>query len=99
MKKLNFTGSKESFASNRALADYIGVNVRPDMCASLQLIAPGKEAPSKKEMKLLGNTIDFLNETRNQGHEYEKVIMDTAQIVLLRDASFANSRGVKIQLG
>ena len=29
------------YASHRALAQYVGVNTRPDICAPVQLLAPG----------------------------------------------------------
>lgn len=40
----------EEFASQRSLAQYICVNTRPDICAAVQLIAPGSEPTSEKEM-------------------------------------------------
>lgn len=99
ISKLNFDNTAASFVSNRALAQYIGVNVRPDVCAPVQLIAPGLEPPTKEEMKLLRKIIDFLKDTSGQGLDYVKVDMDTARIVLLTDASFANARDLKSQLG
>lgn len=81
------------------MAQYIGVNVRPDVCALVQLIVPGKEPPTQTEKKLFNNFFLLLNETIKQGLDYVHVDMNTARLVLLTDASFANARGLKRQLG
>ena len=87
------------FVSHRALAQYIGVNVRPDICTPIQLLAPESIPPSIKEMKTLKKVTKFLKGTAGQGLDYVKLDMKTARLVLLTDASFANARGLKSQLG
>lgn len=39
--KLKVPTAQKAFASVRAMCQYIGVNARPDICAPVQLVAPG----------------------------------------------------------
>lgn len=89
----------DQFISARALAQYIGVNTRPDICAPIQLIAPGKDPPSKADIKLLRKITGFMKDTIDQGLYYVKLNLRTARIVLVTDASFANTKDIKSQLG
>lgn len=78
--------------SSRGLAQYVGINVRPDVCAPIQLIAPGNAPPSRAEKKLLEKLINSLTEIIYQGLDYLPVDLDTARTVLLTDTNFANAR-------
>lgn len=40
------------------LTQYKGVFIRPDNCAPVQLVAPGKDVTTADEMKSLSNIID-----------------------------------------
>ena len=90
---------EKQFISQRALAQYIGVNVRPDICAPVQLITPGNAPPSNNDYKSLMKTIKFLKATTSQGLNYVPIDLQTAHLVLMTDASFANAEGKKSQLG
>lgn len=57
----------KDFASRRADAEYIGVNCRPDICAPVQLTAPGRQRTTKDEYKTLWKVIDQLKATKNIG--------------------------------
>lgn len=99
IRKMQLADTRASFISARALSQYIGVNTRPDTCAPIQLIAPGIEPPSRKEIKLLQKITLFMKDTIGQGLDYVQLDMDSARIVLVTDASFANTRDLKSQLG
>lgn len=91
--------NSSDFISQRALAQYIGVNVRPDICAPVQLIAPGKNEVTDKDIKSLKKTTKFLKETIEQGLTFVPLNLETMRLVLMTDASFANAQGMKSQLG
>lgn len=46
--KFIFAERDKEFVNNRALVQYIGFIVRPDICAPIQLLEPGKEPPTKQ---------------------------------------------------
>lgn len=48
MDQIDNVNVQKSFTSLRALAQYIGVNKRPGICATVQLIEPGSD-PSHKQ--------------------------------------------------
>ena len=97
--KLKLVDNIADFVSFRALAQYIGVNVRPDICAPVQLIAPGSTPPSRGDMKTLNKVTKFLKATIDQGLNYVPLNLGKARLVLMTDASFANASGMKSQLG
>lgn len=65
--KLALPGTKAEFASNKALAQYVGFNVRLDICTPTQLVAPGSTVTTATEQKTLSHVIGFLRETREDG--------------------------------
>ena len=97
--RLTIATTQKAFSSQRAAAQYIGVNTRPDICAAVQLIAPGNAPTTPAEFKSLSKSIKFLQETKDQGLTYVNLDLRSARIVLLTDASFANAAGMKSQLG
>lgn len=52
------TTTKKTFTIQRALAQYIGVNMCPYVCANFQLVAPGADEASKEEHKSFFKTIE-----------------------------------------
>ena len=99
IEKLTIAKTQKEFSSMRALAQYIGVNTRPDICAPIQLIAPGNKQTTTAEFKSLTKTTNFLTKTKNQGLDFIKLNLESARIVLATDASFANTADLKSQLG
>ena len=99
IRRLEPADNSSDFISQRALAQYIGVNVRPDICAPVQLIAPGKNEVTDKDIKSLKKTTKFLKETIEQGLTFVPLNLETMRLVLMTDASFANAQGMKRQLG
>ena len=97
--KLRVPTNNAEYISQRALAQYVGVNVRPDVCAPVQLLVPGKEEVTTLQYKQLKKVLEYMMDTKNQGLNYVSLDMESARLVLLTDASFANAPGCKSQLG
>lgn len=89
----------QEFISTRTFGQYIGVNIRPDVCAPIQLLAPGRDAPTPANMMTLNKVTAFLMETSDIGLDFVSLDMDSGRVVLLYDASFGNARDDKSQLG
>ena len=97
--KVKHPTTEEEFASQRALAQYIGVCSRPDICAAVQLLAPGSEPTTPAEMKQFSKAVKHLHDTSTIGLKFKGIDMTTARITILSDAAFGNARGLKSQLG
>lgn len=82
----------------RALAQYVGLNKRPDICEPIQLIVPGNKQTTTAEFKSLAKTTKFLTTTKTQGLNFIQLDLDLSQIVLATDESFTNAIGLKSQL-
>lgn len=67
IEKMAYANSEKEFIINRALGQHVRVNVRPDVCAPIQLLAPGRDPPTKKEAKTLQKITQFLKYTASQG--------------------------------
>lgn len=64
----------------------------PDVCASVQLLAPGEEQTKAEEFKLLNKTILHSKKTKEIGMTYRNLNLDTVKIVLMTYVNFANAR-------
>lgn len=56
--KLEMPDHQDAFGSQRALEQYIGVKCWPDICATVQLIAPGSAKVENKHFKLSNKAMD-----------------------------------------
>lgn len=99
IENLSPAADQKAFASTRALAQYIGVNISPDICAPVQLIAPGNSDASPEEYKLLNKVVNFVKEAKDSLLKFVPLHLKTARLVLVSDASFANARDLRNQLG
>lgn len=97
--RLKIPQSEKEFASERAAVQYIGGTCRPDVCANTQLIAPGSEPTTKAEHRTLAKTIKYLAKTAEQGLTFAPLDLESTKVVIISDASFANARGSRSQLG
>lgn len=97
--KLQHPATQKDFTSQRALAQYIGVCTRPDVCANIQLIAPGAQKTTEDEFRTLKKTMDHLSATKERGLTYKRIDMSTMRLIVISDASFANTRNLRSQLG
>lgn len=75
VQNLEITESQKEFTSQRAMARYIGVNSRPDICATVQLIAPRSDPTSQIEFKLLEKVIKRLRDTSDIGFAFVRLEM------------------------
>lgn len=94
---LSMLMTEEGFKSQRALVQYIGVNYRPDISATVQLTAPGNMQIAEAQFKSLHKAIDYMKETIHAGPDFVKLYLSLVRVVVLSDASFANAAGVKSQ--
>lgn len=65
----------------------------------MQLIAPGNVPVTKDELATITKTITHMKETKEDGLRYVRLDKESVRMVLLTDASFANARGFRSQLG
>lgn len=91
IKRLTIPTTEKYFASARAMAQYIGVNCRPDVGAAVQLNAPGGQTVTKDEFSTLRKVILYLQSDPAFGLTYIPIYMSTARLVLFTDASFGNA--------
>lgn len=91
--------NQKSFTSQRAMAQYVGVNTRPDVTASVHLFAPGNEPATEDDFRILKRKIGHMKNTKYIGLTYRPLDISSTRLVLITDASFANARGLKCQLG
>lgn len=90
---------QKAFSSERALAQYIGVNTHPDVCTNVQLVAPGSAPTTNGEYKSFSKTVTYLHETGAYGLKFRALGMETMRILVFSEASFTNTRYMGSQLG
>lgn len=92
--------SQKEFTTQSALAQqYVGVNSRPEICANVQLVAPGAEPTKKQEFKSFGKNIDILWTTKTHVLNFRKLEKSMTKIVVCTDDIFANNRRLRSELG
>lgn len=62
--RLETATNQKEFSSQRAFSQYIGVNIRPDVYAPVQLIAPGNTPTRSDDWKSLEKSIKFIKSTK-----------------------------------
>lgn len=70
----------------------------PNVCAPVQLGAPGREQTTKGDLKSLKRAISHLQDTEEMGVRYVALDLATSRLVLFTDASFSNVKYLKSQL-
>lgn len=90
--------SEKSFISTRVMAQYIYVNTRPDVTASVQLFAPGSEPVTTEEFKTFAKSFRHQKKSREIVVTFQQLDIGFLQLVLLTNPSFENARGLKNQL-
>lgn len=91
INKIKAGSTQKEFASIRALGQNIGVNVRPEICAPIQLIVPGDAPPTEQQLKALAKTLKFLQQVkrrkdslRTTGNRYDKVSFFNGRLIWQR---------------
>lgn len=98
IESLKIPNTEKGFKIQRALAQYIGVKWRPDICARVQLISPGSESISESQFVSLRKAIGHLKSRKETELDFVEMDMMSMQIVALSDSSYANADGMKSQL-
>lgn len=91
--------TREAFRGQSVLAQYISVNCRPDGGTTVQLIASENANVGNTQFKSLKKTMDRPKKTSDVGFRFINLDIDSAKVVVLSDASFANAPGSKRQVG
>lgn len=96
--KVKKATTEQPFASQRTLDQYIGDNVRPEICAAVQPIAPGNEPTTARDFKSLKKATLFIQGKIDQGLSFSPLDLATMRMVIFTDVSCANEEGLKSQL-
>lgn len=99
ISRISHPTTYNAFASKRVMAQYVGVNCRPDVCAAVQLIAPGGDRVTKEEYLTMNRVIIHLKSYPRFGLTFVFVDIKSSRLALFTDASFGNARNDKSQLG
>lgn len=83
----------------QAQLQYISSCVRPDLCASVHLMASEVINSSSATYMKMGTVVDWCRETCKIGLTFDPFDRNTFGLALFTDASFANKEGLKSQLG
>lgn len=78
--KLVAPRDQKRFASMKALAQYVGVNTCPDICAPTQIIAHGSEDSTTDEFKTLSIVISTLKDTADFNVTFVKLDLSTVRL-------------------
>lgn len=89
---------QKDFTSHRVLSQYIGVDSRLDVCANVQLAAPGTDPTTKAEYNALNKTIKHLHTTTNYARQFEPLDLETMRIIVYTDGRFSNTIEMGSQL-
>lgn len=89
--------TENAFFSQKAMPQYVAFNGRPDVMASVQLIAPGNEPATEEEFKILKKIIMHLKSTHTVELTYRPIEIATVRLILFMHASFGNARRLKSQ--
>lgn len=91
--------NQKDFVSERAKVQYIGNCTRPDLSAPAQLLANSSTDPSIEDINKLSKLIKYCHSTFDVGLNFVPLDQDSVRLVLFTDASFANAKDWKSQIG
>lgn len=83
LEKLKVPESETAFKSQRALAQYIGVNCRSEIWAAFKLIAQRKKTVEEAQYASLKLTLELLKRTPAKGHDFVKLDLRSMLLVVL----------------
>lgn len=89
----------KAFRSQRTVAQCIVVSRRPFIYTTVQLLAPGNGKAESKQPKSSNKLMDHIKETSDIDLKFIMLDVDSARVVALTDASFANAPGMKSKFG
>lgn len=97
--KLKVLTTEEGFRSQRVLAQFIGAICRPNIFATVQLIAPANANVKERQFKSKRTAINHMHEKNGSGLDFNALDIQSVRIVMFSNASFANAASLKSQLG
>lgn len=98
IERLSNSVTDKDFGSVRFLAQYIGLNCRPEEYVAIKFIALGSNKITEHEKNQPIEVIRFLKHTGKDGLKYTPFDLLSLKVVLLTDAAFSNSDDLKTQL-
>lgn len=98
-ENLASVSNQKEFDCRRALAQYIAVIFRPDLCVLIHIIAAGNQASPNEDDKSLAKATKQLKDTPEHGLIFTALEFSTIQITLATDAYLATVRGLLSQRG
>lgn len=93
INRLKAVRTEKKINSQYALALYISVDRRQDICAEVYLIAREGQAVCDAQFLSLRKGVDHLKDRGDAGPSFIKLEMESLQIVVLSDPSFVNVLG------
>ena len=99
LRKVAKPKNPEEMVSLRALLQYIGCCTRPDLCASVQLLASQVTDPDNSTYSAMEKIVERCHDTTDMGLRFVPMEKKSLRLALFSDASFANADRLKSQLG
>lgn len=87
--------TEETVGSQPMLEQNVVVNCWPDMCATVQLIAPGDAKVENKQVRSLRKAFDPLKKASIISLKFIKLNVNSVRVVVISYAMFANAPGMK----
>lgn len=97
-KNLALLRTEEGFSRFRALVQFIGVAVEPDVCGTAMLIVPGGLNVEGVQFKSLENAVRFMKKTKKIALYLVRWDILSGPVAILSDDSFSNAAGMNRQL-
>lgn len=97
--RIRIPNTQAELSSQREMDQYVGFKKRPEVCAAIQLVAPGNNTSTPADYKSFAKTTKFLQQTKQQGIYFVPLDLTSVLLSLITYASFANSENARSQLG
>lgn len=99
LKSISVPITSQELKSVRAQIAYIGQFTRPDLCASVQLLASQISKPTSDTYKRIESCVERCKTTHEIGLKFKRLNVNELRLALFTDASFANTDNFKSQIG
>ena len=98
LRGMNIPTTKEDFISVRAQAQYIRCCTRPDLCASVQLLAAMTDDQSENDIKTMAKIVKQCHDTAEIGLNFVPLDVETLRLVVLRMLLLQMQKGLSLKL-
>ena len=99
LRKLRAPTSQKDLVSVRALVQYIASCTRPDLCAGAQLLSTEVSNPDADTYGKMEKLVCRCQNASQVGLKFVNLDKESLRLQLFTDASFANAKKLKSQLG